>query len=82
MSDVQVKQIIGEPVQSENFVTVGYQTSDTSVYWRYGKDAVIVLTNHMFNRIEPNREQLLRYVQQHAFQQNAQGLIIVNHGKK
>jgi hypothetical protein len=82
MSDVQVRQIIGDPTRLENFSTVAYNTSDTTVYWRYGTELVLVITNHMFNRTELNREQLLRYIQQHAFQPNAQGLIIVNHGKK
>lgn len=80
MSDVDVKKLIGEPTRLENFTTVKINTYDTSMYWRYPDEIVVVITNHLFERVEKNREELLKYIQQGASKHN--GLIIVTNGKK
>jgi hypothetical protein len=81
MSDVDVKKLIGEPNKSENFTTVKRNTFDTSTYWRYPNNVVVVITNHLFERVEKNREDLLRSIQQNASKKD-NGLIIVPNGKK
>jgi hypothetical protein len=80
MSDIQVQKLIGEPDKYENFTTVKNNTFDTSVYWRYHSGEVVVITNHLFDRIEKNREELLRSIQLSASKNN--GLKIVPNGKK
>jgi hypothetical protein len=82
MAEAQVKQIVGEPIRFESFTTVKYQSYDTSVYWRYPNNVVVVFTNHLFDRIEEDREALLKYIQQRAFKKEKEGLVIVNNGKK
>ncbi|MES2560908.1 MAG: hypothetical protein V4590_14275 [Bacteroidota bacterium] len=81
MSEPQLKQIMGDPVRFEPYTTVKYNTFDTSVYWRYPNEKVVVVTNHLVERVEHNREQLLTFIQQHASKKDKDGLIIINHGK-
>jgi hypothetical protein len=82
MAESQVKQLVGDPVRFESFTTVRYQSNDTSVYWRYPDNKVVVFTNHLFDRIEDDREALLKYIQQRAFKKGKEGLVIVSNGKK
>lgn len=82
MSEIQVKQLIGEPTRLEAFTTVRYNSYDTSVYWRYPNNAVVVFTNHLLDRVETDRDALLRYIQQRAFKKQADGLVIVNNARK
>lgn len=82
MSEIQVKQFVGEPIKLESFTTVKYNSYDTSVYWRYPNNTVVVFTNHLLDRIEEDRDALLRYIQQHAFKKDKEGLVIVNHVSK
>lgn len=82
MAEEQVKQKVGEPIRLESFTTVKYQSYDTSVYWRYPNNVVVVFTNHLFDRIEDDREALLKYIQQRAFRKEKEGLVIVSNGKK
>ena len=80
MSDVDVKKLIGEPLKIESFATVKTNTFDTSVYWRYPNGEIVVITNHLFERVEKNRDELLRSIQQKTSTNN--GLKIVTYGKK
>jgi hypothetical protein len=82
MSDVDVKKIMGEPVKIEHFTTVKNNTFDTSVYWSYTNNYVVVLTNHLYERIEKNRDELLKSIQQKASKKDSGGLRIVTNGKK
>jgi outer membrane protein assembly factor BamE (lipoprotein component of BamABCDE complex) len=83
MAEPQVKQLLGEPIRFESFTTVKYQSYDTSVYWRYPDNTVVVVTNHIFERTEEDRDALLKYIQQRAFKKEKEGLVIVvNNGKK
>ena len=80
MSDIDVKRTIGEPQKIESFATVKTNTFDTSVYWRYPNGKIVVITNHLFERVEKNREELLRSIQQHTSKNK--GLKIVTYGKE
>ena len=80
MSDIDVQKLIGEPQKIESFATVKTNTFDTSVYWRYPNGEIVVITNHLFERVEKNRDELLRSIQQNASKNN--GLKIVTYGKK
>ena len=82
MSEYQIKQIIGEPTHIESFATVKYNSSDTSIYWKYTNEVIIVVTNHQFDRIEKNKDVLLKYIQQKSGKKEADGLIVISHGKK
>ncbi len=81
-SEPQLKQVMGDPIRFESYATVKYNTSDTSVYWRYPDDKIVVVTNHLVERIEHNRQQLLTFIQQHASKKDKDGLIIISHGTK
>jgi hypothetical protein len=82
MSDIEVKKILGEPIKVENFTTVKNNTLDTSFYWRYAQDKVIVITNHLYDRTEKNWNGLLKSIQLKASRKDSEGLRIVSHGKK
>lgn len=82
MSEPQLRQIMGEPIRFEPYTTVKYNTYDTSVYWRYADDKVVVVTNHLVERVEHNRQQLLTFIQKHASKKDKDGLIIISHGTK
>lgn len=82
MSEQQLVQVMGDPIRLEPYTTVRYNTFDTSVYWRYPDDKIIVVTNHLVERIEHNRQQLLTFIQQHASKKDKDGLIIISHGTK
>jgi hypothetical protein len=82
MSAVDVKKWIGEPQKIESFYTIPFQTTDTSFYWRYDGGKVVIIKNHMLERIETDRNALLRNIQQKAFKQTKDGLIIVPYGSK
>lgn len=82
MSEPQLRQIMGDPIRFEPYTTVKYNTFDTSVYWRYPDEKVIVVTNHLVERVEQNRQQLLIFIQQHASKKDKDGLIIITHGTK
>ena len=82
MSEPQLKQLIGDPTRFEPYTTVRYNTFDTSVYWRYPDEKIVVVTNHLVERIEHNRQQLLTFIQQHASKKDKDGLIIISHGTK
>jgi outer membrane protein assembly factor BamE (lipoprotein component of BamABCDE complex) len=81
MSDIEVRKIMGEPDRIERFATVKYNSFDTSVYWFYQPKAVVVITNHIFDRIEKNRTELLKFIQQNASKKEEGGLTIVSYGK-
>lgn len=82
MSEPQLRQIMGDPIRFEPYTTVKYNTFDTSIYWRYPDEKVIVVTNHLVERVEHNRQQLLTFIQQHASKKDKDGLIIITHGTK
>ncbi len=82
MSEFQIKQLIGEPLKFESFTTVKYNSFDTSIYWRYPNEIVVVVTNHQYDRIEKNRDALLKYIQQKSGKNEVDGLTVISHGKK
>lgn len=82
MSEFQIKQHIGEPLKFESFTTVKYNSADTSIYWRYPNDIVIVVTNHQYDRFEKNRDALLKHIQLKSGKKEADGLTVISHGKK
>jgi hypothetical protein len=82
MSDIDVKKILGEPMKIEHFTTVKNNTFDTSVYWRYANNTVVVITNHLYNRTEKNWNELLKTIQLKASRKDSEGLKIVTNGKK
>lgn len=81
MSGVQVKQILGDPLKIEQFTTVRYNSYDTSVYWRYPNNRIVVVTNYIFERVEEDRTHLLKQLQQRAYKKSKDGLVIVYNGK-
>jgi hypothetical protein len=81
LSDIDVKKLLGEPAHIEPFATVKNNTSDTSVYWRYENNKIIVITNHLFDRVEKNRTELLKFIQRNASNTKEGGLTIVSYGK-
>jgi hypothetical protein len=82
MSDIEVQKIMGPPPKTEQFATVKNNTSDTSVYWSYSNNYVVVITNHLYERVEKNRDALLKSLQQKAAKKDPGGLRIVTYGKK
>lgn len=82
MSAIDVKKWVGEPQKLESFYTIPFQTTDTSFYWRYDGGKVVIIKNHMLERVETDRNALLRNIQQKAFKQTKDGLIIVPYGSK
>jgi hypothetical protein len=81
MSEIQIKQYLGDPIKFENFATVKRNTFDTTIYWRYADDAIVVVTNHLFDRVEKNKEELLKFIQQNASRKDGSGFDIINYGK-
>lgn len=81
MSAVQVKQLLGDPLKIEQFTTVRYNSYDTSVYWRYPNNRIVVVTNYIFERVEEDRTHLLKQLQQRAYKKSKDGLVIVYNGK-
>ncbi|MCU0442086.1 MAG: outer membrane protein assembly factor BamE [Bacteroidia bacterium] len=81
MSAVQVKKLLGDPIKIEQFTTVRYNSYDTSVYWRYPNNRIVVVTNYIFERVEEDRTHLLKQLQQRAYKKSKDGLVIVYNGK-
>lgn len=81
ISAVQVKQLLGDPIKIEQFTTVRYNSYDTSVYWRYPNNRIVVVTNYIFERVEEDRTHLLKQLQQRAYKKSKDGLVIVYNGK-
>lgn len=76
-SEADVIKQVGEPVKIERFVTVKNNSYDTSRYWRYDRDVIVVFTNHAVERVVPKWEQLLKTIQQRANRKDEEGIKII-----
>lgn len=77
-SEVDVIKQLGEPKRIENFVTVRNNSFDTTRYWRYEKDIIIVFTNHAVESVEPKWDVLLKKIQLKANRKDQDGITIIN----
>lgn len=77
-SETDVIKQVGEPKQIERFSTVRNNSYDTTRYWRYEKDIIIVFTNHAVETIEPQWETLLKKIQQRANRKDEDGIKIIS----
>lgn len=77
-SETDVIKQVGEPKQVERFSTVRNNSYDTTRYWRYEKDIIIVFTNHAVEAVEPKWETVLKKIQQRANRNDENGIKIIS----
>lgn len=76
-SEPDVIKLVGEPYKIEKFATVKNNSFDTSKYWRYSNDIIIVFTNHAVEAVIPKWETVLKRIQLGAARKDDNGLTIV-----
>ena len=76
-SEPDVIKLVGEPQKIEKFATVKNNSYDTSRYWRYSNDVIIIFTNHAVDAVVPKWENVLKRIQQKAARKDDEGLTIV-----
>ncbi|MBW7845974.1 MAG: hypothetical protein H3C45_10105 [Bacteroidia bacterium] len=76
-SEPDVIKLVGEPKSIANFVTVKNNSFDTSRYWRYKNDVIIVFTNHAVEAVITKWENLLKHIQKQATREDSDGLKII-----
>lgn len=79
-SEADVVKQVGEPKKIEHFTTVRNNSYDTSRYWRYENDVIIIFTNHAVESVEPKWDALLRKIQQRANRKDDDGIKIISGG--
>lgn len=79
-SEADVIKQVGDPKKIESFTTVRNNSYDTSRYWRYENDVIIIFTNHAVESVEPKWETLLRKIQQRANRKDEEGIKIISGG--
>lgn len=77
-SETDVIRMVGEPRKIEHFSTVRNNSYDTTRYWRYDNDVIVVFTNHAVESVEPKWENLLKKIQQRANRKDEDGIRIIS----
>lgn len=76
-SEPDVIKQVGEPQRIEKFATVKNNSFDTTRYWRYSNDVIIIFTNHAVDAVVAKWDVVLKRIQQRAARKDEEGLTIV-----
>lgn len=76
-SEPDVIKLVGEPQRIEKFATVKNNSFDTTRYWRYSNDVIIIFTNHAVETVVPKWDAVLKRIQLKAARKDEEGLTVV-----